>query len=154
MGARQNHQKLFAAVAGDDVDVTHALSCDLGDRADDVVAEHTRACIVVRLQVIDVDEGARQRVVVAFGTFEFLGQPGVKVAVVVETSELVVDAHLLQLLARSRDMVVQALDAQHGLDPRDQLLLFEGFAHIVVGTDLEPLDAAGAVGLHRHQDDR
>jgi hypothetical protein len=46
----------------------------------------------------------------------------VEVTVVVETRELVVNAELLETQARFGDVIVQALDAQHGLDARYQLV--------------------------------
>ena len=53
-------------------------------------------------ELVDVDERAGERVVVALGALELLGEPRVQVAVVVKAGELVVHAHLLELLARAR----------------------------------------------------
>jgi hypothetical protein len=49
-------------------------------------------------------------------------------------------------------VVVQALDAEHRFDAGDELLFLERLADVVVGADLEPLDAARTVGLHGHED--
>src|SRR6266700_2927028 len=87
MRARQDDQELLTAVTRDHVYVAHALARDFGDRTDDVVAELARARVVEALELIDVDEGAGQRVVVALGALELLGESRVQVPVIVKTGE-------------------------------------------------------------------
>jgi hypothetical protein len=64
-----------------------------------------------------------------------------------------VNAHLLELHPGDRDVIVKPLDAEHRLDARDELLFLERFAYVIVGADLEALDAARAVGFHGDEHD-
>ena len=104
-------------------------------------------------QLIDVDEQARERLVVALGALELLGESRAQVPVVVEAGHLVVHAEPLELRALEVHLVVQPLDAQHRRDAGEELLLRpNGFAHVVVGADAQALDAARRVGAHGHED--
>ena len=91
---------------------------------------------------------------IALGALELLAQPRVQVAIIVQAREVIVQAQLLEARARLDHVVVQPLDAQHGFDARHELVFVEGFAHVVVGADLEPFHAAGAVGFDGHQQHR
>ena len=101
MRARQHDQELLAAVARDHVDLAHALARDLGDERMMWSPQLARAGLVEGLELVDVDDRAGERVVVALGALELLGEARVEVAVVVEAGQLVVHAELLELLARA-----------------------------------------------------
>ena len=61
---------------------------------------------------------------------------------------------LFEVLVHLGDLVVQLLQAQHGLHPRHQRRLVDRLGEIFVGAGFEPGDDVLGVGLGRAQDDR
>jgi hypothetical protein len=151
MCAGQDDEELVPAEARHHVHLTHAAPDGVGHELQYRVPEGAPVGLVVRLQPIHVDDHAGQGVVVALRALELFRQPRVQIAVIVEGGQRVVDAQLLQLGARLDDVVVQALDAQHGLDARRQLPLVEGLGHVVVRAYFEPFYPTGGVCLHRDE---
>ncbi|MCY1179660.1 hypothetical protein D9M73_200690 [compost metagenome] len=58
------------------------------------------------------------------------------------------------VLAGRRTRHQRRLAAQHGLDPRQQFARVERLGQVVVGAQLQPLDAAALVALGGEHDDR
>jgi hypothetical protein len=146
--ARQHGEELVTTEAGDHVALPRGAPDRVGHLPYHTVALISTSELVIKLQAVDVDREAREGLLMSLRALELLAEPRVQVAVIVKPGEIVVNAQLLEALASLDDVVVQALDAQHGFDASHELAFVEGLAHVVVGTDTEALHPACAVRLH------
>ena len=87
----EDDDELLAAVAGGDVDAAHRLLDDVRDLAQRRVAGAVTVAVVVLLEVVEVAEQDRERLLVLPRAGELLAQALVQVAVVVEAGERVGD---------------------------------------------------------------
>ncbi len=111
VGLGEDQHEFLAAVAADHVAGAEVRAERLGDAAQDDVAGGVAVGVVDGLEVVDVDEGDRQRPLVAAGTLDLGEERGQEGAAVGHAGQAVERRQVVGLGHRDRDAVDRATEA-------------------------------------------
>ena len=102
VGVDEDDRELLAAVARDEIHAPRQPPEFGGERLEDPVPEGVAVGVVDPLEVVDVQQQQRERLLVAIAAIEFVGQPLLEPAVVVQPGEAVGHRHALDGLVQHR----------------------------------------------------
>src|SRR6185295_10662841 len=139
VGLGEEDGELLAAVAGDDVGLADGLAEGGGQVAEHLVPHLVAVGLVDVLEVVEVEEEQRQRVVVALGAAELLAEAVLEVAVVVDGGEPVGDGETVEPGALLQHLVEALLGEEGAGDAGADLLLVPGPGDDVVGAHAQRL---------------
>ena len=147
VGLGQQHDELLAAVAADDVRDPRGVADPLRRLAQDRVAGGVAVRVVDLLEVVDVEQQAREGAVVAVRQRDRLAGAGVELAPVEEAGEPVAGGLV-------GEPVVDRLGPQRRAHARHELLVGERLDDVVDGAGVEAGDARVRLRVRGEEDDR
>ena len=138
-GIRVGHgdDKLLAPHAAGKIDPADGLADPPGKLAQHIVARRVAISVVDRLEVVDVEDQHRQRLLPRDRLLHQRGEVALKIAAIVETGEPVGDRHLDGHLHVVAQPIGEALAADLGAHPRQHLVPIDRPDEVVVHAKIE-----------------